>query len=312
MLSIRPLADADLPEAQRIIRVAFGTFLGAPDPETFWSDLDYAKGRFGAEHVAAFAADEDGRLIGTNFATRWGSVGFFGPVTVRPDAWDGGAGQRLVQAACEAFEAWGLSHAGLFTFPQSPKHIWTYGKFGFHARFLTAVMGRPAKGGALQGAVRYSELTEPQRRDVEGGIRELTEQLYRGLDLGAEIRTVFARKLGDTLVLLGSNGRVDGFAVCHWGPATEAGDGNLFVKFGAVRPGAGGERLFDALIDACSALAASVGMSNIVAGVNLGRDAAYRHLQKRGFRTQFQGVTMHRPNETGYSKPDLFVLDDWR
>jgi hypothetical protein len=73
-----------VPEAQRIIRIAFGTFLGAPDPEKFWSDLDYAKGRFGAEHVKAFAAEDKGQLVGSNFATRWGSVGFFGPITIRP------------------------------------------------------------------------------------------------------------------------------------------------------------------------------------------------------------------------------------
>jgi hypothetical protein len=311
MVAIRPLAESDVPEAQRILRVAFGTFLGAPDPETFWSDLDYAKGRFGAEHVAAFAAEDSGRLIGTNFATRWGSVGFFGPVTVRPDVWDSGAGQHLVRAACDAFDQWGVTHAGLFTFPQSPKHVWTYGKFGFHPRFLTAVMGLPAKAGSKTSAVRYNDLPATERGEVERGIRALTEELYPGLDLGAEIRTVSSRKLGDTLVLA-SGSKIDGVAVCHWGAATEAGDGNLFVKFGAVRSGAGAEQRFATLIDACGALAASVGMANLVAGVNLGREPAYRALQKLGFKTQFQGVAMHRPNEPGYSRPELFVLDDWR
>jgi|SRR6516164_3590697 len=85
MTKIRALTEADLSEAQRILRVAFGTFLGAPDPEQFWSDLDYVYGRFGAEHTAAFAAeDEEGVLVGSNFATRWGSVGFFGPLTTGP------------------------------------------------------------------------------------------------------------------------------------------------------------------------------------------------------------------------------------
>ena len=312
MTTIRPLSEADIPEAQRIIRVAFGTFLGAPDPETFWSDLDYARGRFGAEHTAAFAAEDGGKLIGTNFATRWGSVGFFGPVTIRPDVWDGGAGQRLVRAVCDVFDAWGVRHAGLCTFPQSTKHVWTYGKFGFFPRFLTAVMALPAKAGAATGALRYSDLPEAQRREIERGIRDLTEQLYPGLDLGAEIRTVLARKLGDTLVLLGGDSKVEAFAVCHWGPASEAGAGNLYVKFGAVRPGAGVEARFDALFDACNALAEAVGMPNLLAGVNTGRDAAYRQMQKRGFKTQFQTVTMHRPNEPGYSRSELFVLDDWR
>jgi hypothetical protein len=41
-LIIRPLTAQDLSEAGRIIRLAFGTFLGAPEPEQFWTDIDYA------------------------------------------------------------------------------------------------------------------------------------------------------------------------------------------------------------------------------------------------------------------------------
>ena len=44
-VTIRALTESDLPEALRIFRLAFGTFLGAPEPETFWSDRDYVRGR---------------------------------------------------------------------------------------------------------------------------------------------------------------------------------------------------------------------------------------------------------------------------
>ena len=74
--------------------------------------------------------------------------------------------------------------------------------------------------------------------------------------------------------------RVAGFAVCHFGLATEAGEGNLFVKFGAVMPGAGAEQRFAALLDACIDFGATVGMANVVAGVNTGREAAYRAIAK--------------------------------
>src|SRR4029078_3784226 len=40
-------------------------------------------GRQRAAHVASFGATLDGKLVGSNFATNWGSVGFFGPLTVR-------------------------------------------------------------------------------------------------------------------------------------------------------------------------------------------------------------------------------------
>ncbi|HVC56302.1 MAG TPA: GNAT family N-acetyltransferase [Stellaceae bacterium] len=313
MVDIRPLAERDLPEAQRIVRVAFGTFLGAPDPEKFWTDFDYVYGRHGAEHVASFAAEQDGALAGCNFATRWGSVGFFGPVSVRPELWNRGIAQPLVKAVSDAFEEWGVSHAGLCTFPHSTKHVWLYQKFGFYPRYLTPIMAAPAGPASVPPAVsRYSALSAGERQAVGEASRALTEELYAGLDLRGEIRTVVARNLGDVLLLWEGASRLAGFAVCHWGPASEAGAGCLFVKFGAVRTGQGADARFAALLDGCGDLAVAVGMTQVLAGVNTAREEAYRQMLARGFRSQVQVVTMHRPNEPGYSRPGIFVLDDWR
>jgi len=310
---IRPLTEGDLAAARRISRTAFGTFLGAPDPENFWADRDLVYGRFAAEHVASFAAELDGELVGSNFVTNWGSVGFFGPLTIHPDQQGRGIAKSLVEAVSAQLDAWGTRHAGLFTFPQSPLHLALYGKFGFHARFLTAIMAAPAKpGGTAAHWSRYSALSESERLSAQKSCRELTEEIYEGLDLGAEIRTVAVRALGDTVLQWENGGRLAGFAICHWGPASEAGEGCCFVKFGAVRPGAGAEARFASLLDACGALALSVGMPSVLAGVNLAREEAYRHMVARGFRSEVQGVTMHRPNEAGYSRAGIYLLDDWR
>jgi len=312
MADIRPLIEADLPEAQRIVRRSFGTFLGAADLDNFWTDFDYVYGRFGAEHTAAFAAEEDGALAGTNFATRWGSVGFFGPLATRADLWNRGIAQPLVAAVCGEFDRWGVRHAGLATFPHSTKHVWLYQKFGFYPRYLTAVMAAPGTAGALPPSSSYAQLSPGERQQAESASRALTDEIYDGLDLRGEMRTVAARDLGDTLLLWQGDSRLAGLAVCHWGPASEAGAGCLFVKFGAVRPGEGAEARFAALLDACGALARLVGVENVLAGVNLAREEAYRHMLARGFRSRFHLVTLHRPNEAGYSQPGLFVLDDWR
>jgi GNAT superfamily N-acetyltransferase len=309
---VRPLEERDLPQAQRIVRRAFGTFLGAPDLDNFWTDFDYVYGRHGAEHIASFAIDDDGDLAGSNFATRWGSVGFFGPLSIRPELWNRGLAQPLVAAASEAFESWGLSHAGLCTFPHSTKHVWLYQKFGFCPRFLTAIMAAPAKAGALPEYSRYSELASPGREAAEAASYALTDGIYAGLDLRGEIRTCAARGLGDTLLLWNGASRLGGFAVCHWGPASEAGADCLFIKFGAVRSGAGADARFAALLDAAGALAASVGMKTVLAGVNSAREEAYLQMKARGGRAVVQVVTMHRPNEPGYSRPGAYVLDDWR
>jgi GNAT superfamily N-acetyltransferase len=310
----RPLTQRDLPEAQRIVRRAFGTFLGAPDLDTFWTDFDYVYGRFNAEHTVAFAADADGALAGVNFATRWGSVGFFGPIATRPDLWNRGIAQPLVQAASDAFENWGVSHAGLCTFPHSTKHVRLYQKFGFHPRFLTPVMAAPVTPGIapLPPFARYSELSATERTEAEHACAALTDGIYEGLDLSAEIRTVASRNLGDTLLLREGASGLAGFAICHWGPASEAGQDCLFVKFGAARSGSGAEARFASLLDGCAALAQTVGMKEVLAGVSTGREEAYRLMLSRGFRARMHVVTMHRPNEPGYNRPGCFVLDDWR
>jgi hypothetical protein len=124
--SIRPLKESDLATAKRIISLAFGTFLGAPEPEKFWSDLDYAGTRWRADPTSAFAAEIDGELVGSNFATRWGSVGFFGPITVHPGVSDQGIVKQLMVPVMECFDRWKVTHAGLFTFAHSPKHIGLY------------------------------------------------------------------------------------------------------------------------------------------------------------------------------------------
>jgi predicted N-acetyltransferase YhbS len=102
---VSALNEKDLPEAERIFRVAFGTFLGAPDPELFWADRDYVYGRQRAPHVASFGATLNGKIVGSNFATKWGSVGFFGPITVRPDLQERGIAQALLAKTMEQFDA---------------------------------------------------------------------------------------------------------------------------------------------------------------------------------------------------------------
>jgi GNAT superfamily N-acetyltransferase len=312
LCTVSALDENDLPEAQRIVRLAFGTFLGAPDPETFWTDRDYVYGRHQAPHVSSLAAKLDSKLVGTNFATQWGSVGFFGPLTVHPEVQERGVARALLKSTMDQFDAWGTPHVGLFTFAQSAKHVALYQKYGFHARFLTAIMSAPAmQRPAAAGWQRFSALSEAQRNEALCSCREVTETLYPGLDLTDEIRATQAQGLGDTVLVEGQNG-IAAFAVCHHGPRSEAGAGHCYVKFGAVRDGPSAEQDYMRLLDACEALAVAVGMPNVLAGANMARHEAYRHLVARGFRTAIQGVHMHRHNDPGYCRPGVYIIDDWR
>lgn len=310
--SIRLLQENELSTAEQIFRLAFGTFIGLPEPGDFGGDAQYIQPRWKVDPTAAFAAEIDGKLIGSNIATCWGSVGTFGPLTIHPDFWDQGIAQRLIDRTFNRFAQWGTRQAGLFTFPNSPKHHALYQKFGFYPRFLTFIMAKPIEvvGQDLSEA-RYSQLNLQQRSECLKACSKLTDAIYSGLDLSREIEAVHAQNLGDT-VLLWDNTGLTGFAICHCGAGSEAGSDVCLVKFAAVRPGIQAGEQFERLLDLCEAYGATQKMLRLLAGVNTSHDAAYTRMLARRFRTEIIGVAMHKPNEAGYHRPDVFVLDDWR
>jgi GNAT superfamily N-acetyltransferase len=309
---IRLLEERDLAAADRLVRLAFGTFIGLPQPASFMGDADYVRTRWLADPAAAFGAEVRGEISGSNFATNWGTVGFFGPLTVHPDLWDQGVGSRLMEPIMECFARWRVTHAGLYTFAQSQKHVRLYQKFGFWPRFLTAIMSKDV--GARTPApswLRLSELSGDEQSAAIRSCREVTDAIYEGLDVGREIQAVLAQKLGE-VVLLPDGSWLSGFAVCHFGPGTEAGSGKCYIKFGAVRPGPDAEQDFRRLLGSCEEMAAAEGLLRIVAGINTSRNEAYRQMIAHGFGTDIQGVAMHKPNEGAYHRPGIYLIDDWR
>jgi predicted N-acetyltransferase YhbS len=306
---IRPLEEADLPAADAVLRQAFGAFLGMPDP---FGDTDYVRSRWRAAPDAAWVAELDGEVVGSTFTARWGSFGFFGPVSVRPDLWNRGIGQRLLKPTTARLAEWGVRQVGLFTFAHSPKHVALYQRAGFWPQQLTVVAAagvspsHPAPSWSAFG--QLSSSAQEQARDA---CRALTDRVFPGLDLTHEIDAVHAQQLGDTVLVDGGTG-LEGVAVCHVGAGSEAGSGHCYIKFGAVRPGPNAASQFARLVAACHHYAAAREANVLVAGTNLAREGAARSLTDLGFRTQLQGVAMQSPNQPGYNRPDAYVIDDLR
>jgi GNAT superfamily N-acetyltransferase len=320
-VTVRPLIESDLDEAARIIRLAFATFLGLPpeDPRRP-SDSDYAHSRWTADPNSVLAAEHAGRLIGSNFATSWGSFGFFGPLTVDPDYWNRGIAQQLLAPTMEIFRHWGSRHLGLYTFAHSPKHMALYQKFGFWPRDLVAITARevqpaenpPHSRSESERTAYFSQCKPADRASLLAACREITDALFEGLDLQREIRAVADQKLGDTILLWGGS-RLAAFAVCHTGPGSEAGSGVCYIKFAAVRPGPRAADHFAHLLDAVDDFARARGAQKVTAGVNLVRREAFQQLFARGFRTSMQGVAMEAGDATsGYNRAGVYILDDWR
>lgn len=210
------------------------------------------------------------------------------------------------------FDQWGIRQSGLFTFPHSPKHHALYQKFDFWPQHLTPLMGKQLNGNHPDvGPTAYSSGSPEDRSKWLRECAQVTDEIFPGLNLDTEIRSVFDQKLGDT-VFIRDDGAISGFAIVHLGKGSEAGSGNAYVKFGAVRPGQGAEDRFDRLLAACESLASKHDSPKITAGINTARHPAYRRMLAHGYRTAFTGVAMLRPNSPAFNRPDCFVIDDWR
>lgn len=305
-VTIRPLTEADLPEANRVFRLAFGTWLKLPDPSQFAGDSAWVEPRFRGRLGGAHAADAGGRLIGSNLTANRGSVGFFGPLTVDPAWWGKAVAKALVAAAVDDFTTWGVQYGGLFTFAESALHVGLYRQFGFWPGALTVIMVKAIEPGTP--AARFDSYEgAADRGALETAADAVCGRVLDGLTVTPELRAVATQRLGDT-IFVDEGGAVDGFAVCHCGAGSEAGTGVCRVKFAAATSAPS----FGRLVDACEAFAAGRGLAQLQVGMNFDRERASRALLARGYRTVRQGVGMYRPGRPAYDYAESFVIDDWR
>lgn len=310
-IEITLLQESELLDAENLCRLAFGTFIGLEDPMLFGNGAEYAP-RWYRDPTAIFAAKVHGRLIGYSSAANWGSFGSFGPLVVHPDYWDRGIASELLVALMAKFQEWGTRHISFCTFTNSPKHLWLYGKFGFAPRFLIAVCAKAIlpKQKALE-AKRFSQLSSEEQQESLKAAHELTNEIFEGLNLACEIALVLDRHIGDTLMLWDEAGLL-GFAICHYGAGSEAAFNNCYVKFAAVRWGNNAAEAFERLLDECEILSAIVGMSSLVAGVDTACYDAYNRVLARKYNIEIIVLSMHQPNEPGYSRGDVYILNDRR
>jgi predicted N-acetyltransferase YhbS len=305
-LEVRPLAESDVDAAEKIMRCAFGTFVGHPKPEDFGGDASFVRSRWQRAPERAFGAFEAGRLVGSNLVSRWGTFAFFGPLSIDPAHWGRGLATPLMEPVIELLDAWALAGSGLFTFPQSLLHISLYQKFGFRPGHLNIILEKilvPDRSSSIAAIAARGD-----RLEQLAVSREIADAVLPGLDLSEEIESAAEHRLGDGFVTASGNG----FAVCHVGAGSEAGSETCYVKFAAARPGESAAKHFDELLAASEAFASARGAKKLVAGVSAGRRNAYEQLLTRGFRPSITGISMHRPGRPLFASPDDFVIDDWR
>jgi GNAT superfamily N-acetyltransferase len=290
----------------------------------FFGDADYVRSRFLADPSAAYGAefvvDDDSRnssgigkkkLVGSNFTTNWGSVGFFGPLTIHPEFWAKGIAKRLLEPSILL---------ATFSYSSYVQDVISKKNNGIRSNLKWSRYSELVSKKRELNNPRQQEEKQEERQYLDI-CRKLTNDIYDGLDIRVEIMSVKKQELGDTVLLWDDNNHSNydnysktlvAFGVCHYGAGSEAGSNTCYIKFGAVKPRHTAGNNFDKLLDACEALAAEEGISRIVAGANTGRYEAYRKMLARGFQTDMLGIAMQRYNESGYNMSNVYVIDDWR
>ena len=308
---VRAALDEDIDQADRVLRLAFGTQEGLPDPMTVFGDREMIRARWRGGTSTILVAELESRVAGTASLTRWGSLGFVGRMGVDPAHQGAGVASAIMREALRRFDSWAVTLVGLDTFPESPKHIHLYQKFGLWPRFLNALMYKPVTMDAKTGdGVLLSTLSDQDQSSFIEESRRLTETIYPGLDVSAEIRATRALSLGDTIIVRRGSESL-GFAVCHAGPGTEAGSGACFVKFGMVDPTRYPDQAFAELIRGCESYAAARGAEKITTSVSTARREAYRSMLDHGFKLSSTKVAMASPDVFSYDRPGIYVLDRW-
>jgi hypothetical protein len=92
----------------------------------------------------SIVAEENGRIVGSNFADRRSSIAGIGPISVDPEAQNQGIGRKLMEAAIDHFAASNVPGIRLVQAAYHNRSLSLYTKLGFQTREMLSLMQGPA------------------------------------------------------------------------------------------------------------------------------------------------------------------------
>src|SRR4029450_12523790 len=147
LIKIRRVRKGDLSKVRDVIEQAFGDFFErqvGTRPRQVFGGAQYVHHRWLMEPWGCFVAEEgDGKIVGAAVAGMWGTLGLVGPIAVLTNYQNQDIGQQLLAACQEFFDENKAALQGLVTYPNSPKHIMLYQKFGYRPKGLVMLAGKP-------------------------------------------------------------------------------------------------------------------------------------------------------------------------
>jgi len=198
MLTLRAPRPDDAETLGRICYDAFGAISDAhnfprdfPNPEVATGLMTSMIANPGFHGVVA---EEDGRVLGSNFLDERSAVFGVGPITVDPQIQNRGVGRRLMEAVLERAAERGAPGVRLLQAGYHSRSLSLYASLGFdvreHLACMTgpAIAGRPAHGEARAATPADEEACNRLCRRVHGHDRagELSQAVAQGTAMVVE------------------------------------------------------------------------------------------------------------------------------
>jgi len=156
-VNIRRAAPSDSEACGRIIFKAFENIARehgfAPDFPSPEAGIQLARSFISDPNVFAVVAEENGRVVGSNFLSEKDPIRGVGPITVDPHAQGRGVGRRLMEAVIER----GRNAVGIRLLQDgfNMRSLSLYASLGFEVREPVVLMaGRPMRKPAIGAVVR--------------------------------------------------------------------------------------------------------------------------------------------------------------
>jgi ribosomal protein S18 acetylase RimI-like enzyme len=148
-------------------------------------------------------AEQDGRVVGSNFADQRSRIAGIGPITVDPEVESRGIGRSLIREMLDHLAAQSFAGIRLVAAAYNNRALCLYTTLGFQARVPRSVLQGPAVAESLPG---YEV-----RPAVEGEIAACNAMCHRvhGFGRGVELREAIAAQ---TARIVKHLGRITGYA----------------------------------------------------------------------------------------------------
>jgi Acetyltransferase (GNAT) domain len=148
-------------------------------------------------------AEENGRIVGSNFADHRASIAGIGPISIDPAAQNQGIGRKLMQAAIDHFAASNVPGIRLVQAAYHNRSLCLYTRLGFQTREPLSVLQGPALNFKFAG----HDVRPATEADIAAC--NLLCRRVHGFERGIELREAISAR---TAMVVEHLGRITGYA----------------------------------------------------------------------------------------------------